>query len=313
MIWRFEALFTETFTPSAGFSSAPSASICSRKRKKLRTIDTSIATVRLLRFDSTLILRRFRGKQAAGNRLKTGGKMSLPLRRYQRGYVYKTGKKQKVWYGMFRTDTRTAEGNIVRQQRNVRLGTLAELPTRTAALQALAQEMALHEKPSLTMTFSELVKRWKVAVVPTIKLTMNYYQKLLQAHLVPAFGQQEISNIGRYDVETFLANQSKKYSRNTLKTRRSDCHCAETTGALCDSCVVFGSDRSSEWGKPSESSGRILMATCFVSVERSTKAKQTLPRHEDSERSLPIPAVLLSRMKALNSTDWSFVRGRGLP
>jgi hypothetical protein len=58
--------------------------------------------------------------------------MNPQLRRYQRGYVYKTGiktgKRIKVWYGMWREDVKRPDGSISRRQHNVRLGTVSELP-----------------------------------------------------------------------------------------------------------------------------------------------------------------------------------------
>ena len=148
-----------------------------------------VRTGRLVRFDYVLLRRQFHGKKSSGNRLKTGGNLSL--RRYQRGYVYKTGKKQKVWYGMWREDAPTPEGQVVRRQRNVRLGTLAGLPTRMAAYDKLTQQMAIAGKGSLEMNFAELVRRWEESIVRTIKTTTaNYYLKMLRAHLKPHFGQQ---------------------------------------------------------------------------------------------------------------------------
>src|ERR1700730_3466931 len=123
-----------------------------------------VRTGRLVRFESVLLRRQFHGRYSLGNRLKTGGKV-LQLQRYQRGYVYKTGKKQKVWYGMWREDFRTPEGQTVRRQRNIRLGTLAELPTRRAAQDKLSQEMSLSDRTiSFDMTLSEAVRRWEDAV-----------------------------------------------------------------------------------------------------------------------------------------------------
>jgi hypothetical protein len=180
-----------------------------------------VRTGRLVRFDSALLRRQFRGKNPSGDRLKTGGKMPQ-LQRYQRGYVYKTGKKQKVWYGMWREDIRTPAGQATRRQKHVRLGTLVELPTRTAAQNKLSLQMGLSgEKPSVDMNLSEAVRRWEEAVVPTIKgSTANYYRKILRANVLPHFGQQQISAIGRYDVEKFLAEQASTYTRNTLRGMR---------------------------------------------------------------------------------------------
>ncbi len=143
------------------------------------------------------------------------------LRRYQQGYVYKTGKKVKTWYGMWREDVQKAEGGIDRRQKHLRLGTLSELPTRAAALQELTRRMGDDKPRPVDMTFAELYERWKIAVVPTIRnTTAVYYLKMLTAHIVPAFGERNIQLIGRYDVEKFLAERAATYCRNTLRGMR---------------------------------------------------------------------------------------------
>jgi integrase len=38
--------------------------------------------------------------------------------------------------------------------------------------------------------------------------------------VIPAFGKRKISTIGRFDVETFLSQHSKRYSRSTLRSMR---------------------------------------------------------------------------------------------
>ena len=115
-------------------------------RRHVRELPT-VRVGRLVRFDSALLQRQFQGKYTTGNRLKPEGvkQMSLRLRRYQRGYVYKTGKKIKVWYGMFREDIPQPDGRFVRRQRNVRLGTLSEFPTRAAAYEELSRRMCVQQ------------------------------------------------------------------------------------------------------------------------------------------------------------------------
>jgi integrase len=72
-------------------------------------------------------------------------------------------------------------------------------------------------------------------VVPTVKkTTANYYQKLLRAHIIPAFGDREITGIGRYDVELFLAQQSDKYARNTLRGMRVALGRVLSWAVVCD-------------------------------------------------------------------------------
>lgn len=178
---------------------------------------------RLLRIDSALLRRQFQGKYSSGNCLKPEGQktMSLQLRRYQRGYVYKTGKATKVWYGMWREDVMRPDGTLLRRQHNVKLGTLSELPTKFAAQQALARHICVLGRTTTELKFSDLVERWRATIVPTIKrTTATYYENILRAHIVPAFGEKQISAITRFDVESFLAERAHMYCRNTLRGMR---------------------------------------------------------------------------------------------
>jgi integrase len=178
---------------------------------------------RLLRIDSALLLRQFQGKQSSGNRLKPEGglQMTLQLRRYQRGYVYKTGKRTKVWYGMWRQDMVRPDGSLLRRQRNVRLGTVSELPTKSAAQEALTRHICILGRTTTELKFRELVERWRATIVPTIKrTTATYYENILRAQIIPAFGEKQISAITRFDVESFLAERAPMYSRNTLRGMR---------------------------------------------------------------------------------------------
>jgi len=47
------------------------------------------------------------------------------------------------------------------------------------------------------------------------------YRYNLERYLVPAFGNREISSPIRCDVETFLAEKAKTYSRNSLRGMRA--------------------------------------------------------------------------------------------
>lgn len=173
---------------------------------------------RTIRIDSLLLSAKIQGTISHGKSLKP--ERTQMLSRYQRGYVYQAGSKVKVWYGMFREDVPQPDGRIVRRQRNVRLGTSAELPTKAAARNKLTDQLR-SSNPSVEMNFCELSDRWQAVAVPTLKpTTAKHYQNALRAYVVPAFGKRKISTIGRFDVETFLAQQSKKYSRSTLRSMR---------------------------------------------------------------------------------------------
>lgn len=194
----------------------------------------SVRLGRLVRFDSALLLRQFQGKQGPGNRLRPE-RSSMGLKRYQRGSVYKTGKKLKMWYGMYREDVRRPDGTFARKQRNVRLGPISELPTRAAAYERLSQVMRQSNGPRTEMTFRELIDRWEEAVAPTLKsTTAKQYLRTLRGYTLPLFGPAKVSDIGRYEIESFLACQAKVYCRNTLRRMRASLSVVLSWAVDCD-------------------------------------------------------------------------------
>jgi integrase len=145
----------------------------------------------------------------------------MSLQRYQDGYTYKRGKKRKVWYGMFREDVRQPDGSTVRRQRNVRLGTMAELPTKNAA-DAKLSELMKRSSPSVEMIFQELAERWQEAEGPTMKTsTFQHYENALRAYVVPFFGKDKIADLNRERVQRFLAEQAADYSLSSLRSMRA--------------------------------------------------------------------------------------------
>jgi integrase len=176
---------------------------------------------RLIRFDARLISEKLKSTMPRGNSLKS--ERATMLNRYQRGYVFQRGKRgNRVWYGKFRLDVRTPEG-IQRRQRLVRLGPVAELPTKNAARDELAELMSIQEKDPLVMDidFAQLRKRWEDAEGPTMKTsTRERYVRTLKGYLVPAFGNQKISRISREDIQRYLAENAKDYSTSILRSMR---------------------------------------------------------------------------------------------
>jgi len=208
--------------------------------------------------------------------------------------------------------------------------------------------MSLADRPSLEMSFSELAERWEQAVVPTIKTTTaNYYRKLLRAHLLPHFGQQQISTIGRYEVERFLAEQAKTYSRNTLRGMRVSLgrvlswavECGWLEANPCSGVrlprageriirTVFKPDQvvaiAQRLHEPYATLVLFLAVTGLRIGEaieikwsdfdgdvirisrRIYEGKADTTKTEGSNRSLPIPAPLLKRMRSLGGQDWVF-------
>ncbi len=177
---------------------------------------------RLVRFDAALLTRDFSGRPSSSGELLEREINPVTLKRYQQGTVFKLGKKQKVWYGLFRSDIIKPDGTVARLKRKVRLGTLTELPTKQAAVKELQKHMAINGKPKTGMTLSELAARWQSAVVPTLKRsTANVYTHSLRSRILPTLGKAAVAEIGRYEIETFLAAKGKMYAKNTLRELRS--------------------------------------------------------------------------------------------
>jgi integrase len=176
----------------------------------------------LIRFDESLLRRDLACRIRREKPLKLNGEaMSYQIRRWQQGSVYKTGKRLKTWYGIWREDVLDADGKMKRRQRNVRLGTVAELPTQAAAREALAQQIGASLKPKVEMTLSELFQRWqKVAGLSLKATTYGHSVNALESYVLPEFGKCQIARIERYAIESFFAAQATKYSRSTIRSMR---------------------------------------------------------------------------------------------
>ena len=114
----------------------------------------------------------------------------------------------------------TASGPA-RRQRQVKLGTIVELPTKRQARDKLRELMGAPEVPRTEMTLQEVAEKFRQARMPAMKeSSADYLQRKLRAPMA-AFGGRDVSMIGRFEVESFLAEQAKKYWRNTLRGFRS--------------------------------------------------------------------------------------------
>ncbi len=178
----------------------------------------AIRVGRFVRFDAELLSEQLRAKIEIGKPLKP--ERTDMFFRYQRGFVYQKGRKAKVWYGIFREDVRNAEGQIERRQRKIRLGTLEELPSKSAARKRLS-ELLKSAPPKMEMSFRELAERWEKAEGSTMKATtLHHYKNALRAYVVPRFGERKITEINREDIQNFLAEKARKYSESTLRSMR---------------------------------------------------------------------------------------------
>jgi integrase len=171
-----------------------------------------------VRFDATLLSEKFSCKIFDGKSLKP--ERGIMPSRYQRGSVVLRGKKTRIWHGVYREDVVNAAGKIERRQKSIRLGTVAELPTKNAARKKLT-EMMNAPQPSAVTTFRELSDRWLKAEGPTMKTsTLDHYQNALKAYLLPTFGERDVKRITREEIQLFLSKKAASYSHSSLRSMR---------------------------------------------------------------------------------------------
>ena len=88
----------------------------------------------------------------------------MPRRRIERGYVYKVGKKPRMWEGRYHVYVKLADGSEKRRERTKVLGPCAAM-SRTEAQQALLHEIAVGRGEARALpeapTFSEVWIRYR--------------------------------------------------------------------------------------------------------------------------------------------------------
>ena len=149
-------------------------------------------------------------------------------RRYQRGSVW-FDKSSKTWKGRFRLDM--PDGSRVHKK--VTIGTRADYPTETAARDKLDEmRRELHRQvetqPMLNpvtggqpANFAELVERWKAAEGTALGYsTLTHYCNALRTYAVPQFGERAINQITREEIQIFLNEKAKNYSKSSLRSMR---------------------------------------------------------------------------------------------
>lgn len=281
-------------------------------------------------------------------------------RRWQRGAVYlRRGKKISMWYGRWWEDSVTAEGTVLRRYRKVRLGTQQEIPTKNQAREALSRLISPSSKPKTAMKFRELVGRWERLVLPTFDKasTAAHYQHALRP-LMPIFGDRESSEITAYDVQAFISDATKRYSRSTLRSLRTAMSivfewailnkwregnpCSGTKLPRADKCGgrrvqrrVLTADQVitiiSRLEEPYATLVLLLSVTgvriCeaiaikwsdfegdILKVQRRIyDGEADAVKTQRSNRSLPMPRVVLERMRALGEGEWIFRSEAGTP
>ena len=132
----------------------------------------------------------------------------MARRRCQEGYVFKRGKKRKVWGARWREMLIGDDGKLTFIRKAEVLGSVSEL-TKGDAKQKLAEKLDGKQKSGevdTTVTFSFFVKQWwKPSILPTYKPSTGKQAELaIDNYLVPKFGEYRLSDISRADVQAFF-------------------------------------------------------------------------------------------------------------
>src|SRR5438552_3809327 len=152
----------------------------------------------------------------------------MTRRRYQRGSIYKRGKRNKVWEARYSEDVIGPNGALRRIRRSEVLGTVAEIPTLRQAEQLLAERLRLvnnsEYRPSSSRTLRDYAENcWLPEVLPTLKhSTKKNYHYFLRVHLYPMFGEMHLRLITRDAVQLFLGSKLRSgLSWRTVKSLRT--------------------------------------------------------------------------------------------
>ena len=156
--------------------------------------------------------------------VKGGETVARP--RWQRGRLFKRGKRTPVWVGRFREDAIAEDGTRLRRQRSVVLGPLRELSKREAQRLLSERLGAINQgrhKPELMAEFQRFVlERWEPNIYPTLRYsTVRNYRYLVRRHLLKFFGRMKLPEIGAVDVQMLLAEKSKHFAPKTVLSLRN--------------------------------------------------------------------------------------------
>jgi len=140
---------------------------------------------------------------------------TMARRGFQQGSLFQRGTRRKLWVARWWEDVIQADGTLGRLRRSEVIGTVAEFPTRRLAMQVLSQRLGSvnngKARPQSVRAFGDFVKDdWMPVVLPTLKYaTQKHYRYMLDVHLIPAFGQRQLSELTREELQSFLGRKLK--------------------------------------------------------------------------------------------------------
>ncbi len=146
----------------------------------------------------------------------------MARRRFQRGCLFRRGKRDRVWVARWREDVLLSNGTLGRVHRSEVIGLMRHVPNRKQALALLEERLrSINQgtyKPRSVLTFREFaLEKWEPAILPTLQhSTQRDYRSLLRRHLLPAFGDKRLCDLQRADVQLFLTEKGKQLATKSV-------------------------------------------------------------------------------------------------
>ena len=147
---------------------------------------------------------------------------------FQNGSLFKRGTRTKVWVARWWEAVIGPDNVPGRIRRSEVLGTVAEIPTKCDAMRMLDDLLRKVNsgdfRPQAVWTFRSFVAdRWKTELYPTLKFSSKKFNdKMVDAHLNPAFGDTQLRLITKDAVQCFLNAKARSgLSWKTVKHVRT--------------------------------------------------------------------------------------------
>jgi Phage integrase, N-terminal SAM-like domain len=147
----------------------------------------------------------------------------MARRRYQKGSIRKRGKRNPVWELQWWEDYIADDRGIGRRRQSATLGLVSEITLREARKLAEDRLRTLNQGsllPQSTMKFADFVERYFAPLFfPTLKpSTQKRYRQTLDTHLLPAFGNHRLCEIGTVDLQRFVLQKMESGWDGNLPT-----------------------------------------------------------------------------------------------
>jgi integrase len=150
--------------------------------------------------------------------------------KYQKGTVYLSGKRVKMWYGQYLVYQKDRDGKEVRKQRNIKLCPKANTPKWKA--EEMLRDIILKDtkgvgptptlQPDDSVTFRWFVKERYIPMrrgswSPTYKKTNTYN---LEHYLIGHFGDMPLRNLSTFEIQVWLNKlvEQKDYSDSVVRS-----------------------------------------------------------------------------------------------